>query len=330
MAHVAFVQYGSGALVTALLHPFGYAKVLMQVGHEPLQPTVASAFITNKRFMCYPNIFKYMGHIKQTDGFMGLYRGVFPRVIAGTVGNLVQTNITEVIKANNEDTQARQESEKDLAEWLKQFAITTSEDTLARCCGVLVSHPFHVIMIRSMVQFIGRETKYNTVFSSVREIWEHDGILGFFSGLIPRLVGEVITIWMTAMFSQLLKKYLLEDHAEMNDYTGAACGPIKRRYLKFIQVKNERKKPNKMESAKLKYMQLVVSNFTYPFTLVANIMAVTNSGLEAGSPPHMQHYTGWLECYSHLSQLGDTKRGAASFRRAVPLSIVGSAGLMRY
>lgn len=296
MTAMAFAQYGSGAAVTALLHPFGYAKVLMQIGHEPLDTEICSAFITRKQFVVYPNILKYMGHINKTDGFMGLYRGVFPRVIAGTVGNLVQTNIAEIVKDEDDGRQPENDDE-DVAEWLKHFVKTTSKDTLARCCGVICSHPFHVIMIRSMVQFVGKETQYNTLISSVREIWVHDGISGFFSGLIPRLIGEVLTIWVTSFLAQALNKWMLQENKEMTDYTNAACG-------------------------------LAVSSFTYPFTLVANIMAMNNSGLRAGQPPLMPVYNGWYDCYNHLGQLGDLKRGSASFRRAVLTA--GSAALTRY
>ena len=37
-----------------------------------------------------------VGHIRAVDGFWGMYRGVGPRVIAGTVGNLVQYNVQDV------------------------------------------------------------------------------------------------------------------------------------------------------------------------------------------------------------------------------------------
>jgi hypothetical protein len=40
------------------------------------------------------------------------------------------------------------------------FAIRSAFQLLALYCGVVVSHPFHVIAIRSYAQFVGRETKY--------------------------------------------------------------------------------------------------------------------------------------------------------------------------
>ncbi|GFO42120.1 mitochondrial carrier homolog 2-like [Plakobranchus ocellatus] len=227
MSALAFAQYGSGAVITALLHPFGYAKVLMQVGYEPLPPVPSTTFFFRREVLVYPNIFKYMGHIRAEDGLSGLYRGVVPRVLAGTFGSLVQFNIQGKIKKVDSKSPKKQEKrgddDEDFVPWLEKFAQETAEDTLSRCCGVIASHPFHVIMIRSMVQFIGKETRYSSVWSSTKEIYEQEGILGFFSGLIPRLIGEVLTIWFTSFLARAINKYLVQEK-DLKSYTGAACG----------------------------------------------------------------------------------------------------------
>lgn len=40
-------------------------------------------------------------------------------------------------------------------------------------------------------------------------------------------------------------------------------------------------------------------------------MAVTNSGLRAGSPPHMPIYNSWIDCWTDLSRRNQIKRGAS-------------------
>ncbi|RUS91825.1 hypothetical protein EGW08_000396 [Elysia chlorotica] len=287
MAALTLAQYGSGAVLTALLHPFGYAKVLMQVGYEPLAPVPSTTFIFRRDVLVYPNIFKYMGHIRDIDGFRGLYRGVVPRILAGTFGNMVQINVQAKMKGSesksSKDRDGHGEDDEDFVPWLQRFAQETSEETLSRCCGVIASHPFHVIMIRSMVQFVGRETRYTSVWSSTKEIYEQEGVLGFFAGLVPRLIGEVLTIWFTSFLARFINKYLVQEK-DLKSYTGAACG-------------------------------LVVSHFTYPFTLVTNVMAVNGSRLLAGQQPLMPVYNGWTDCMSSLSSEGDLKRGASAFWR---------------
>lgn len=284
----AFVQYGTGAAITAVLHPFGYAKILMQMGHEPLAPEISKSVLFRSQSQTYPNIFRYIGHIKQVDGFWGLYRGVFPRVLAGFMGNIVQYNIQDQIKTMKSEQEVEELDDEDMAVWLKRFARETSEDTFGRVCGVIVSHPFHVIMVRSVVQFIGRETKYNTVLSSVKEIYTTDGILGFFAGLVPRLIGEVITIWVTSFLAQMLNKYVVDDK-DMKSYTGSACG-------------------------------LIVSHATYPFTLVTNVMAANNCGLQGTQPPAMPVFNGWRDCMGSLARSNDLKRGSSAFYRPVNMT----------
>ncbi|KAK7094984.1 mitochondrial carrier homolog 2-like [Littorina saxatilis] len=288
MAAITLAQYGTGALVTGILHPLGYAKVLIQAGYEPLQPK-SSVSLFGKESMVYPNVLQYISHIKKVDGFWGLYRGVVPRVLSGTVGNIVQHHVAERLKAAagdrsfNKTERAEGEEEDELVSWLKSFCFDTTQETISRCCGIIVSHPLHVVTVRCMIQFVGREEAYDSIFSSLREMYRNDGILGFFSGLIPRLIGEVLTVWITNFLARLLNRYLVEEK-DMKSYTAAACG-------------------------------LVVSHFTYPFTLTTNIMALNRSGLRAASPPLMPRYESWVDCFSDLAAKGQLKRGSSMFWR---------------
>jgi carrier protein len=289
MAAITLAQYGTGALVTTVLHPLGYAKVLIQCGHEPM-PAVPAVSLLGKESMVYPNVFKYIGHIWKVDGFFGMYRGVFPRVLSGTIGNIVQHNVAAQMKAacpppepQEQGEQQGNEEEDELVAWLKSFCRETSQEMISRCCGILVSHPLHVVTVRCMIQFIGREETYGGIFSSLVEIYRNDGILGFFAGIVPRMIGEIITVWATNFLAKMMNRYLVEEK-DMKSYTAAACG-------------------------------LVVGHFTYPLTLVTNIMAVNGSGLAGASPPKMPRYENWIDCYSHLVSIGQKKRGASMFWR---------------
>ncbi|ESO86586.1 hypothetical protein LOTGIDRAFT_195024, partial [Lottia gigantea] len=284
MAAMIAAQYGLGATVTGIFHPIGYAKVLMQVGFEPLPPQ-PSVSLFGKEQWVYPNIFKYIGHIKKVDGFWGLYRGVFPRVLSGTIGNVVQNNLMDAFKESNKRPKeiAPMDHEDQLMEWAKEFCKETSQETIARCVGLIIGHPFHVIMLRGMIQFVGRESKYDSIFSSIAEIYRNDGILGYFAGLFPRLIGEIITVWITNFLAQLINKYLVHEK-DMQSYTAASCG-------------------------------LFVSYVTYPYILVSNIMAVNGSGLEASSPPRMPRYESSLDCWNSLRAQNQLKRGSSLFWR---------------
>ncbi|KAL5010505.1 hypothetical protein ScPMuIL_012810 [Solemya velum] len=281
----SFAQHGFSAAFTTIFHPLGYAKVLIQLGHEPLAP-VPTRTIFGKERLIYPNVFQYIKHIKHTDGFLGLYRGLLPRIIGGLTGSAVQAYTSQCFKnCDSSDTQAADSatSEDELVVWLKTFCKNTGEETVSRCLGIIVSQPFHVLMIRSMAQFVGGEDQYSSPITAIVEIYKNDGITGFFAGLMPRIIGEICAVWMTGFISHLINKYFIEDK-EMKSYTGAACG-------------------------------LVITHFIYPFQLVSNIMAVNRSGLIAAQPPNMPPFDSWRQCWSQLSKQGQLKRGASLFWR---------------
>jgi carrier protein len=159
------------------------------------------------------------------------------------------------------------------------FLQTNIRDSIARGAAIIASQPFHVITIRTMVQFVGGEENYRGIFSSVREIWKHDGVWGFFSGVIPRLAGELLALWLASSLTFLLNTYLV-DNKDLQAYTSAS-------------------------------MAFIASALTYPFTLVSNIMCVTDCGLAAGHPPLTPIYANWIDCWSHLSSQNQLKRGSS-------------------
>ncbi len=84
-------------------------------------------------------------------------------------------------------------------------------------------------MVRCMAQFVGREEKYNGPISAIREVLEQNGLLGlnsgflrdgcfvllktptssrtgFWSGLIPRLIGEISMVWLTTAIVHFLNR----------------------------------------------------------------------------------------------------------------------------
>lgn len=283
MASAGLAQHAIGSCITAFFHPIGYTKTLIQIGHEPLPPVQVTTWF-GKNKLCYPSVIKYIRHIKKMDGFFGLYRGLLPRILGGTVGNVVQSLTAEQFKALKPKEDSEEKGEDDeLVNWLKAFCLQTSEETLCRCAGIICSQPFHVIMIRQMAQFVGGEKEYDGLFSSITEIYHNDGISGYFAGIIPRLIGEVFTIWLSNFIAHLVNKYLIESK-EMKSYTAAATG-------------------------------LVISHITYPFTLVGNIMAVTGAELVVSKPPKMPIFANWRDCWRNLSEHGQLKRGSSMFWR---------------
>ncbi|CAD6240223.1 GSCOCG00002564001-RA-CDS [Cotesia congregata] len=273
----------SRLLLNTVSHPIEYAKVLIQIGHEPILPRETRTLILRKPALSLPNIFQYVRYIKACDGFTGCYRGLVPKICAYTINGVVMDKIsdsylfTEVFPQVQDDDEHIEElpDEKRKAAYIREFL----KDSICKVAGIVACHPLDVIAIRMMAQFVGGEDKYKSVFSSIIEVYRENGLMGYYSGLVPRLIANVSTIALVSYSTYLINKYLVHDRESMS-------------YVSAL-------------------MTLLSTTVTYPFLVVYNCMAVTNSGLAAGEPPHMPIYSSWVDCWRHLSMTNQLKRGSS-------------------
>uniref|UniRef100_A0A670Z0V3 Mitochondrial carrier 1 n=1 Tax=Pseudonaja textilis TaxID=8673 RepID=A0A670Z0V3_PSETE len=84
-ADALFVALSAG--FTVLSHPLLYVKLLVQVGHEPLPPTVGRNLL-GRKVLYLPGFFTYARHIVEVDGKMGLFRGLSPRIICSILSTI--------------------------------------------------------------------------------------------------------------------------------------------------------------------------------------------------------------------------------------------------
>jgi len=271
--------------MTAAAHPLSYIKVLIQVGHEPLAPTEVTT-IFGKKCWRLPNFFQYIGHVKRVDGWFGLYRGLGPKIAQNIINSTITNNVGKKIK--DDDDAGPISEKKSVQEFLRQ----TGNLAIAKTAGTVLSYPFHVISIRMMVQFVGRETNYSSIISSVKEIYNEEGLCGFFTGLVPHLIGELFGLWLIRSLNYLAMNCLVTDAN-----------------LKTLEVQNYSQTIS----------QYISSIITYPFQLVTNIMAINNTKLAAGRPPLMPIYSSWTACWVDLGKKGLRNRGSTLFRRNIKI-----------
>ncbi|XP_071943057.1 mitochondrial carrier homolog 2-like [Antedon mediterranea] len=287
-----WTQFALNIGLTTVAHPLTYVKTLIQIGFEPL-PQREGRNIFMRRVTFLPGFFEYAGHIKKVDGFTGLYRGLCPRICESIVGNSVSQAVQEKLDdLFPTSDSAKQKKFRGLGKSdVKTFTIETSKVMVSNCVAVIINHPFHVVAVRSMVQFVGKETLYSGWFSPFTQVYNDNGIAGFFAGLAPRLLLEISSLWLARALYYLLNNYILDEQThnvtELRSYSRAITG-------------------------------FFASMITYPLGLISNIMAVNNSGLAASRQPYMPTYTNWLDCCEALRRDGDLKRGSSIFWRQVP------------
>uniref|UniRef100_A0A668T5X5 Mitochondrial carrier homolog 2 n=1 Tax=Oreochromis aureus TaxID=47969 RepID=A0A668T5X5_OREAU len=223
-----------------------------------------------------------------------LVRGFVQALLAQSYTAKLYSLITSILfqKCQEQGTpQILGGQQKDKESSLQQVVNETTREMIARSCATIVTHPFHVITLRCMVQFIGRETKYSGVFDSIITVYREEGILGFFAGLIPRLLGDVLSLWICNLLAHLINTYAIDDSMS---HTG--------------EIKN----------CSQAMTGFFASMLTYPFVLVSNIMAVNNCGLAGGLTPYASVYPTWVDCWKHLSREGNMSRGNSLFFRKLP------------
>uniref|UniRef100_A0A4W4FVU1 Mitochondrial carrier homolog 2 n=1 Tax=Electrophorus electricus TaxID=8005 RepID=A0A4W4FVU1_ELEEL len=292
------IVLGSG--LTVLSHPLMYIKVLVQVGHEPLPPTLGRN-VFGRQVYQLPGLFAYAKHIIKIDGKLGLFNGLVPRLCAGTVGTIVHSKVLQVRLASAVFVMCSGQKVEEGS--LEHVVNETTREVIARSCATILTHPFHVITLRCMVQFIGREAKYSGVFDSIVTIYREEGILGFFAGLIPRLLGDIISLWICNILAHLINTYAIDDSMS---HTG--------------EIKN----------CSQAMTGFFASMLTYPFVLVSNLMAVNNCGLAGGLPPYAAVYPTWVDCWRHLSRECNMSRGNSLFFRKLPVGKTYASAQKRF
>uniref|UniRef100_A0A2I3FWC4 Mitochondrial carrier 1 n=1 Tax=Nomascus leucogenys TaxID=61853 RepID=A0A2I3FWC4_NOMLE len=223
-----FVALGAG--VTALSHPLLYVKLLIQVGHEPMPPILGTN-VLGRKVLYLPSLFTYAKYIVQADGKIGLFRGLSPRLMSTVTRGSMKKVFPpdEIEQVSNKD---------DMKTSLKKVVKETSYEMMMQCVSRMLAHPLHVISMRCMIQFVGREAKYSGVLSSIGKIFKEEELLGFFVGLIPHLLGDVVFLWGCNLLAHFINAYLVDDQRglgnDQNPGSQFSQALAIRSYTKFV------------------------------------------------------------------------------------------------
>ena len=277
-----------GRIVIAVIaHPFDLAKILIQLGYEPLPPYPTKTLFGRQR-LALPGVFQYLGHIRRTDGFFGIYRGIGYKLSSVLINGFVYVNVNEYLKQlyPEEKSPSLEPSDTsnplgiDLQKFYKLLRYL-SRETGSRLIASLISYPFHVMTVRICAQFVGRETDYDTLFGAVADIYKTGGITGFYSGFVPRFMGDILVLWISSNIVFVINNWI-DGESTAKSYVSAS-------------------------------VNFIVSSLFYPFQLVSTVMCCNgyNARSLAASAYTGPEYANWVDCWRQLSQLGEIKRGSS-------------------
>ena len=287
------------AVLTTPLHPIRVVHVLIQLGHEPVPPQRRYSLVFRRYMYYWPGIIGYARAIAKQDGWRELYRGFWGGLTTDVVSILASALFDPLIKRavhalplSVVPSNGDQPDNEDNIQTTRAVAVRAVRlflhQLFLKSVVIVIVQPFYTISVRMIAQHIGKEAIYNSFWRSLREIYREEGISGFYKGTIPALLGGLVTalmytsLWMgvelvSNMIPQQWGKVLVKN----------MVGPFMLSYIP--------------------------SSYAYPFSLMRVTMAVNNSRLAAGSPPHVPIFNGWVDCYRYLRSNNLTYRGSVVY-----------------
>lgn len=272
-----------------LLHPIEYMTTLVQIGYEPLPPKLSKSLFGRTQLQL-PGFFTYMNYIIKTDGFFGIYRGLRFNIAYSVAYRFVYNNVNSLSKETKLFGVIK--SADDKFKDLKNLSLSLVNDTLSRVTALAVAYPFHVMMVRSMSQFIGRETHYDSIASAILDIYYTGGLSGFYAGFVPFALGNCILLYLESGLIYLLRNHV-DKSLELSKNT-------------FV----------------LSSISIVTRSLIYPFRIVSTVMSCNGSSARsvAASAYTAPSYENWQQCMRSLWARGEIKRGSSLFWRHQPIT----------
>lgn len=280
-------HFFSTFLSSLIRHPRDFMATLVRLGFEPLPGSTATSLLSRQPQLRLPGLFAYLGYIVKTDGLAGLYRGLHYNIAYSISYDFVYKNVNGLIIEKVGAFESVAENPEGAFTSFRAFAINLVREMGARVVAHMITYPLKVLVIRSMSQFIGGETAYDSWSGAIGDVWSNGGLTGFYSGLVPFCLADCV--FVAARWSVY---YLLQDRLDHSKRTSI-----------FLVT------------------TLLADSMTNPFRTVATVMVCNGPGartLAAANYTGPAYYT-WAHCLASLWLQGEASRGGSLFWRTRPL-----------
>ncbi|KAM7540653.1 hypothetical protein Aperf_G00000022304 [Anoplocephala perfoliata] len=296
-------------LLHNLLNPCRVAVQLIRLGHEPLPAKPHRSFFNLIGFshfvpLYYPNAFSYSFHLLKTYGYWQiLTRGFFSSfcldITRETVSFMDHRYIVQRLLDSGEwleDNEIVSDNQPSLLMRLiakssaSEFAHLVRYFFLSKAYEVLITQPFFVIMMRQIASLISGEEGYSWFFQAAVSIYRDNGFLGFFSGLVPRMLYELSKLSIYLVLYRLANGSILGFSWSTSRNLGLYG-----------------------------FLADVTAHYSsYPLQVVGSVMALHGSRLSAPEVAEANSFSSWRECLHFLISREVHHRGYLPFWRKAP------------
>ena len=120
-----------------------------------------------------------MGVIRKRDGFTGMYAGLLPRLAGLGIAQRVEDEFDKYWpEEERKDEEIDGTEDEDEGDDVTRLIECIKRLSAKRVAVVLSTQPMHVMAVRAMAQFIGRENKYDGILAPIKDVFHENGILG--------------------------------------------------------------------------------------------------------------------------------------------------------
>lgn len=284
-----FTDYLSKLAGSVVVHPITFSRILVQLGWEP-DPPVLGLNLFRRQKLYYPNMFRHMGRVRDEVG------GVFYLWTTGLGAKLVSQVVREVVLRGVESGYGGGEKNWEInSQSLGQLAQRCCYSSVSRSIAVVVAYPFHSVMVRQMAAAVSHDAVFRgNMFSVAKEIFDTEGLPGFFQGVSVAIVGDLLALWGTSIIAYALNRYV---------------------FAEMLKTEADLKQVSPLLAS------FLVSSWTYRYGVVSTNLCIRRSSGLALSVP----YTGTNECWQALKLAGGLNRGDGLFYRTAPASAAAGA-----
>ncbi|VDN97071.1 unnamed protein product [Rodentolepis nana] len=306
------IAISENALFHSLLNPCRVACHLIRIGHEPLPPHTSNTFLhliglIRCPLAFYPNAFTYSFYLLKKYGYWRVITcGFFSSFC------LEATHKTMTFMINRYFVQRQLDS----LEWMDDEDVLSNDQStllmnligkssrreffhlvryilIARAYELFVTQPFFVIMMRQIASLVSGEDQYSWFFQAVVSIYRESGLMGFFSGLVPRMLWELSRLGMYFLIYSLINRDGVDVPRHLSNN------------FKFLF--------NLLAD-------VVVNVAAYPLQVVGSVMALHGSRIAIHEVGLANSFGSWRECLQFLISQGAQYRGYLPFWRRAPPS----------
>jgi len=157
-------------------------------------------------------VFHYMRHIVQTEGFTALYKGIVPNLIGIAPSRAIYFAVYS--KSKHFFTHSTSLSHSSWTHMLSALSASISVST--------ITNPIWFLKTRLQLDSSTRGSKRRALVDVIKETFRNEGVAGFYRGLSASYVGASETIVYFVIYEKL-KQIMSENERDLNAFH-YACG----------------------------------------------------------------------------------------------------------